>query len=306
MKQSDGLEFIYDASSVAGVIYDNETYFYRKDAQGNIISLLDKNGSAVVEYKYDAWGNHAILDGNGNDLASGVGVLNPFRYRSYYYDEETDLYYLQTRYYDPELGRFLSQDDVSYLAPDSINGLNLYAYCSNNPVMNVDPTGCLLFEIFALLVTSVLVVYQITQTIKSYEYINETYSGVERIGWMLANTFLGYPITSILMFDESKIDWGTTSEAGIKFDFSKNKNYNIFTSILYMKALLKRQNLPEGRTTLGIYIEWVTHHIAHNLTFDLWESARVADMDDIKSDPNGWMFEFLTVGLFGWWIELFI
>ena len=109
--------------------------------KGTIISLLDKNGSVVVEYKYDPWGNHAISDANGNDLASGVGVLNPFRYRSYYYDEETDLYYLQTRYYDPELGRFLSQDDVSYLAPDTVNGLNLYAYCSNNPVMKVDPTG---------------------------------------------------------------------------------------------------------------------------------------------------------------------
>ena len=66
---------------------------------------------------------------------------NPFRYRGYYYDEETDLYYLQTRYYDPETGRFISQDDVSYLDPDSINGLNLYAYCGNNPVNYLDPNG---------------------------------------------------------------------------------------------------------------------------------------------------------------------
>ena len=120
---------------------NNENYLYRKNAQGDITHILDNAGMVVAKYIYDAWGNHAILDANGNDLASGVGILNPFRYRSYYYDEETDLYYLQTRYYDPELGRFISQDDVSYLAPDNINGLNLYAYCSNNPVMNVDPTG---------------------------------------------------------------------------------------------------------------------------------------------------------------------
>ena len=60
--------------------------------------------------------------------------MNPIRYRSYYYDAETKLYYLKSRYYDPELGRFMTIDDISYLDPDTINGLNLYAYCGNNPV----------------------------------------------------------------------------------------------------------------------------------------------------------------------------
>ena len=139
IKQSDGLEFIYDHSGIAGVKYNGNIYFYRKDAQGNIMALLDNNGAVVVEYKYDAWGNHEaeVADEEYSVLAE----KNPFRYRGYYYDTETDLYYLQTRYYDPEVGRFISQDDVSYLAPDSINGLNLYAYCSNNPVMATDPTG---------------------------------------------------------------------------------------------------------------------------------------------------------------------
>ena len=126
-------------------------YLYRKNAQGDITHILDNAGMVVAKYVYDAWGNHAILDANGTDLASGVGVLNPFRYRGYFYDEETDLYYLQTRYYDPEVGRFLSQDDVSYLAPDSINGLNLYAYCSNNPVMATDPTGRFVLSLTALI-----------------------------------------------------------------------------------------------------------------------------------------------------------
>ncbi len=135
------MEFIYDGNGLCGVKHNNTEYLYRKNAQGDVTHILDNTGMVVAKYIYDAWGNHAILDANGNDLASGVGILNPFRYRSYYYDEETDLYYLQTRYYNPEVGRFLSQDDVSYLAPDSINGLNLYAYCSNNPVMATDPTG---------------------------------------------------------------------------------------------------------------------------------------------------------------------
>ena len=115
----------------------------RKVAQGNIIALLDNAGGVVVQYVYDAWGNHAVLDENGNDLtdSSHIGNRNPFRYRGYFYDEETGLYYLQTRYYDPEIGRFLNMDDVSYADPEQFHGLNLYAYCGNDPVNNIDPTG---------------------------------------------------------------------------------------------------------------------------------------------------------------------
>ena len=144
VKQSDGtntLEFIYDGNGLCGVKCNNVNYLYRKNAQGDITHILDNDGMVVAKYVYDAWGNHAILDESGNDLASGVGVLNPFRYRSYYYDEETGLFYLTSRYYDPETGRFINADDVSYINPEIINGLNLYAYCGNNPVMNIDPNG---------------------------------------------------------------------------------------------------------------------------------------------------------------------
>ncbi len=102
---------------------------------------FDSNGGVVVKYIYDAWGNHAIVDADGNDVENGIGVLNPFRYRGYYYDGDTGLYCLGTRYYDPETGRFISQDSIDYADPESINGLNLYAYCGNNPVMAIDPTG---------------------------------------------------------------------------------------------------------------------------------------------------------------------
>ena len=70
-----------------------------------------------------------------------LSQLNPYRYRGYYYDTETGLYFLKTRYYDPEVGRFITIDDLSYIDPEIINGLNLYAYCTNNPVMNIDPNG---------------------------------------------------------------------------------------------------------------------------------------------------------------------
>ena len=93
----------------------------------------------MVKYKYDAWGkcHTTVVDSTANTIAE----LNPFRYRSYYLDTETGLYFLKTRYYDPEIGRFMTIDDISYLDPESINGLNLYAYCFNNPVNCVDYTG---------------------------------------------------------------------------------------------------------------------------------------------------------------------
>ena len=91
----------------------------------------------MVKYTYDAWGNHTITD----YTEFGLGSINPFRYRSYYYDTETGLYYLKSRYYDPQTGRFISMDDISYLDPETIGGANLYAYCSNNPVMRIDPCG---------------------------------------------------------------------------------------------------------------------------------------------------------------------
>ncbi len=73
--------------------------------------------------------------------ALNIGNVNPLRYRGYYWDKEFGLYYLQTRYYDPSLGRFISPDSVDYLDPESIMGLNLYAYCADNPVMYQDPSG---------------------------------------------------------------------------------------------------------------------------------------------------------------------
>ena len=144
IKQNNGLEFFYDHTGVFAFKYNNFTYFYRKNAQNDVIAILDSTGNTVVKYVYDAWGNHKILDASGVEITDDthIGVLNPFRYRSYYFDTETDLYFLKTRYYDPEIGRFITIDDISYLDPETINGLNLYAYCLNNPVMMVDENGC--------------------------------------------------------------------------------------------------------------------------------------------------------------------
>ncbi len=132
------LYYLYDASgSVAGLIYNNSPYYFQKNIQGDIIRICNAGGDTVVEYTYDAWGKVLSVTGT---LASTLGQDNPFRYRGYYYDTETGFYYLQTRYYDPEVGRFLNAD-VIIGANGDIPGYNMFAYCSNNPVMGFDPTG---------------------------------------------------------------------------------------------------------------------------------------------------------------------
>ena len=102
------------------------------------IFVLDNKGAIVIKYKYDVWGK-CLIDASTTNIE--LANLNPFRYRSYYFDTETGFYFLKTRYYDPEIGRFMTIDDISYLDPESINGLNLYAYCGNDPVDKFDPSG---------------------------------------------------------------------------------------------------------------------------------------------------------------------
>ena len=131
------LEFLYDEKDyLYGFIKNNnERYYYIRDALGNILGIINQNGQIVVQYSYTSYGVCSI---SGN---TSLGNENPFRYKGYYYDVETSLYYLTTRYYDPEIGRFISPDSVEYLDPQSINGLNIYCYCGNDPVNRFDPSG---------------------------------------------------------------------------------------------------------------------------------------------------------------------
>ena len=137
---------------------------YEKDIEGNIIGIYDMDSEGrVAKYEYDAWGGCKVCnaDGSENTSETFIGNINAFRYKSYYYDSETKLYYLISRYYDPETGRFISPDHMGYMAEqmDRINGCNLYAYCLNNPVMYSDPEGkfgLLLTVLFATIMGAVV------------------------------------------------------------------------------------------------------------------------------------------------------
>ena len=142
--------YSYDAN---GILYnvrytltDGDTeysYYYTHNFRGDIVGIYNGAGELKAHYEYDAWGNViSITDNNGNAITNPnhIGNLNPFRYRGYYYDTESGFYYLMSRYYDPVIHRFINADGY-FQSGGSILDANTFAYCGNNPVLNVDPLG---------------------------------------------------------------------------------------------------------------------------------------------------------------------
>ncbi len=157
---NNALEFVYDDSSQPfAVIYKHgsaaELYYYLVNAQGDVAAILDSSGTMVAFYDYDAWGNCTVYNSSAKVLTDPTSIanINPLRYRGYYYDAETGFYYLQSRYYDPAICRFINADG---LFTDGFVGSNLFAYCVNDPVNTVDPTGN-----FAITATVALITFGI-------------------------------------------------------------------------------------------------------------------------------------------------
>ena len=143
---------LYDnEDGVCGIIYNNIPYYFIKNLQGDIIAIANKNGKTVAEYSYDAWGVPTILSDNTGVIAN----VNPFRYRSYYFDVEIGLYYLQSRYYDANTGRFVNTDSADVISQSSnIFDCNIYIYCHNNPVNNIDISGAFIAQKIAEVILS--------------------------------------------------------------------------------------------------------------------------------------------------------
>ena len=145
------LYYVYNEQGIAGFYLSNKPacyffkeglYTFRKNLFGDITDIY-YGDTPVASYKYDAWGNCTVenspLEGTDEDFL--IGNINPFRYRGYYWCEALQMYHLQTRWYDPTMCRFISPDSYEYLDTETFGGLNLYAYCNNDPVNKYDPTG---------------------------------------------------------------------------------------------------------------------------------------------------------------------
>ena len=149
------LDYNYDINGeLVSVEYLGYKYFYIKDALDNINYIVDETGSIMVKYSYDEWGvpTKTIVQ-----PSCPIGVLNPFMYKSYYFDNDTEMYYLNSRFYHPSLRRFITMDDVNYLDKLNVSNLNLYNYSNNNPIMMVDPSGHFPWLVLAI-ISGVLIV----------------------------------------------------------------------------------------------------------------------------------------------------
>ena len=200
---NDVLIFAYDHLGVTGFKYNNEQYIYRKNVLGDVVSIISvSNNQMVASYVYDAWGNHIVLDSNNEIITnhSHIGFINPFRYRSYYFDDETGLYYLKTRYYDPQVCRFISIDSLEFLNETKVGGLNLFIYCLNNPIMYSDPRGNSAEESWQYLIAGIFVILVVLGIAIASSGFGGAVIGV------LAGAFLG-GLFGGLKFENGSINW---------------------------------------------------------------------------------------------------
>ncbi len=131
------IAYFYGLSGLIGFNYDNDSFIYVKNIFGDITHIYHSNGTLVATYSYDAFGNTTV----NNLTSANIGDINPFRYRGYYFDKETGLYYCVSRYYKPDWRRWLNADFLNYLSNTEIGGINLFAYCFDNPILWVDDCG---------------------------------------------------------------------------------------------------------------------------------------------------------------------
>ena len=127
----------YHASSYAEDVWD--IFWYEKNLQGDIVAIYNEAGAKLVTYTYDAWGSFSRT--YHNDGQNTAAANNPFTYRGYYYDYDLKFYYLNSRYYDPYVGRFINSDSLIAGNSGSIHGHNLFVYCFNNPANMTDSEG---------------------------------------------------------------------------------------------------------------------------------------------------------------------
>ena len=242
------INYVYNGGTAESMVlstltdsgYTTSRYYLVYDVHGNVSRLLNPDCTLRATYHYDSWGKCTVFDGEGNRLdyatnPNHIAFINPFRYRGYYYDDETGLYYLQTRYYDPDTGRFVSPDTPDYLDAETTGGLNLYAYCLNDPINYYDPTGHFLLGVL-LVVIGVCVVATTVGEVVAYNNAEETYEKYK----------------DVIEIEEDVIY--NSAEVSNLFDMWALAAYVRYYTDSKAKG-----------SSYGLFIEWMFHNVGHSV-----------------------------------------
>ena len=205
---SKSLEFVYDDGNqpFAMIYNDGSTttlYYYVLNAQGDVIALLNANGTLAASYNYGAWGNYSVhgADGKKTTDATFIGHINPLRYRGYYYDRETRLYYLQSRYYDFANCRFINADTFATTDANGFLSANMFAYCENNPIMRTDEDGEIWHIVAGAVIGAGLEV--LSQLVTGTKVADINWRGVAVEGFLGAVSSVGIPTGIVSKFGKA-------------------------------------------------------------------------------------------------------
>ena len=315
-KTSD-IIYIYDATGLLyGFRYNGVEYYYDRDILGNINHIIHNNGLIVATYKYEAYGKHKVLNASGVEVLNStfIGNINPIRYKGYYYDVETQLYWVSSRYYSPELCRWISPDSIEYLDPESINGLNLYAYCGNDPINKYDPTGHFAISTLVLIALGIFVIDTVIETtilMTSEEYKAEnvyhfnpsTGEGNVHIPNSAAfNNPIAQLIYSIYLYENVKMEDGSNFFTGDPYDIvGELQAHNIAAS--FTRTLMALFFVPLALLSNGDYFWNIMHNLyVRSAHVDLGPS--IAAEDDwyvrLPSYILKWIIKILSFNSLEW------
>ena len=241
-----------------GFIHDSNKYLYIRDVLQNILGIIDINGNVVVKYDCDAFGKINNITGS---KASTIGKYNPFRYKGYYYDEESSMYYCKSRYYVPEWCRWLNADSPSFLEPTIPNQMNLFTYCSNNPIANIDSNGK--FGFLATLLIGALVGAVIGGTISGIKSYNNGERNGDLVADIAGGALQGAFTFGIGYFSGKNGLYNSMSNLYVDGDFYLKVGFNKIRSLIYGIKSLFDESISRSIIVGGVasairgFIEWL-------------------------------------------------
>ena len=281
----DVLFFQYGAGGVPlGFVYNGVQHFYITNQLGDVMGIANAQGEPIAAYSYDEWGNPIeTVTRDDTEEQNKIAQLNPLRYRGYYYDAETGYYYLQSRYYNPEWGRFISPDSFGYIDNSTRLGFNAYVYCVNNPIMFVDHSG----NIGRLAVAFVLYgVLFVSGALLVYILLSSIVAG-------LSNTTFSFSLPSVSL---PKISAASIADTAIKSAISNNQHTKYWAArrtsgyVILIRALSFSEAMQRVKRGSDVFAS--TQADAFTLASSITATPIGPEIDSGKQYTAGYYFHY--------------